>query len=134
MSLSSSHSTILLAEDDEDHFFIAESAFKKAQLPFHLARVCNGKELIEYLTKHQNPAALILDLNMPQMDGREALRIISCHESWAQIPVLVLTTSPNEEDEMDCLKMGARRYMQKPVRFQEIIEIMNLVGKLAKKS
>ncbi len=120
---------ILLAEDDDDHYFIAQKAFQQSQLPFKLERVVNGKELIQHLEKmkqkNQSPSVIVLDLNMPRMDGREVLQIIAQHEEWSKIPIVALTTSPNEEDESLCLQRGVKRYLQKPVSFQEIVDIMN---------
>lgn len=127
---SSSPKIVLLAEDDDDHFFIAQKAFEESNPHLILARVIHGKELLQWLEQHEGlPSLIILDLNMPKMDGREVLQILSSHEQWSKIPIVVLTTSPNEEDENLCLQKGVKRYLQKPVSFREIVEIMKSLQK-----
>lgn len=115
-----------MAEDDDDHFLITQKAFEESTLDLTLKRVFHGEELIQWLNHHeQAPSLILLDLNMPKMDGREVLQILSKHSQWSKIPIVVLTTSPNEEDKILCLQKGVKRYLQKPVRFQKIIDIMN---------
>ncbi|HCU23449.1 MAG TPA: two-component system response regulator, partial [Deltaproteobacteria bacterium] len=90
--------TILLAEDDEDHFLLARDAFQEANPEIDIRWVRDGEQLMDYLRQSPHPHLILLDLNMPKKDGREALREIKSDPQWRVIPVVVLTTSQNEED------------------------------------
>jgi len=119
---------IFLAEDDDDHYFIASKALEESRLPCDFERASNGKELLRLLEETEEgralPSMILLDLNMPKMDGRSALEAIAAHPRWSQIPVVVLTTSPCEEDESLCCEKGVKRYLQKPASFQSLVQIL----------
>lgn len=114
---------LLLAEDDEDHYFIAQKAYEDSGIHCQLERVSQGEELLDYLFKHPFPQLILLDMNMPKVDGREVLSILQKNPEWKKIPVIVLTTSPNEEDQVFCLQKGAKQYLQKPISFSELVQI-----------
>lgn len=115
---------VLVADDDEDdRFLIAETlkAFKSLKVDF----VLNGKELIDYLQQKEKPPSLILlDLNMPVLDGREALKFIHQNPELSKIPVVVLSTSSEKEDQLTSEKFGAKAFMTKPSRFDDWIILL----------
>lgn len=129
---------ILIAEDDDDDFFLAQEAFEEYNLANEIHRVKNGEELINYLkhrgpyeqpTTSPSPVLILLDLNMPRMDGREALKAIKSDPNLRKIPVVIMTVSREEEDVIRSYELGANSYIRKPVRFSEMIEIIKTMGK-----
>jgi two-component system, response regulator len=127
---------ILMAEDDPDDRLLSREALEEANLELELVFVQDGEELIDYL-EHKGtysgktsprPCLILLDLNMPRKDGREALREIKENPALRQIPVVVLTTSRAEEDIMRCYDLGVSGYITKPVQFNELVEIMRTLG------
>jgi two-component system response regulator len=123
--------TFLIAEDDPDDRFLIKEAFQESLLSNSIYFVEDGVELLDYL-RHQgkfanpsdSPAAdlILLDLNMPRMDGREALAEIKSDPRLRYIPVVVLTTSKAEEDIMRSYDIGAASYITKPVTFDGLVE------------
>ena len=127
--------TILLAEDDPDDRMLVEDAVAEGRLVNELRCVEDGEELMDYL--HQRgkyagaprPGLILLDLNMPKKDGREALREIKADPSLRQIPVVVLTTSKAEEDVFRSYDLGANSFVTKPVTFKSLVELMKTLGR-----
>lgn len=124
---------ILVAEDDSDHFHLIKNAFRGNQLEENLFRVTNGVEVMEYLLhegkftdkeKHPRPLMVILDLNLPRKDGRSVLKEMKSHPDLKNIPVAVLTTSINKEDETNSYHLGAKYFFKKPIFFKEYTEII----------
>jgi len=124
---------ILMAEDDPDDRMLAEEALQESHVANTLRFVENGEELMDYLKhrgKYADPASaprpglILLDLNMPKMDGREALRAIKSDPELRSIPVVVLTTSKAEEDILRSYDEGANSYIIKPVTFEGLVEAM----------
>jgi CheY-like chemotaxis protein len=125
--------TILMADDDEDDRLMTQEAFQEARLINDLRFVMDGEELLDYL-HHRNqyadpemsprPGLILLDLNMPKKDGREALREIKAHSNLRQIPIVVLTTSKAEEDIYRSYDLGVNSYITKPVSFEGLVEII----------
>jgi len=129
--------TILLADDDEDDRKLAQDALVESRLANDLHTVENGEELMDYLLRRGKYAALadsprpgliLLDLNMPKKDGREALREIKADPSLRQIPVVVLTTSKAEEDIYRTYDLGANSFITKPVMFESLVRVMRDLG------
>ena len=129
---------ILLAEDDDDDFFLTAQALKENRLLNEVTRVKDGEELMRYLRRQGNfsnpekapePSLVLLDLNMPRMDGREALREIKSDPTLRHIPVVVLTTSRAEEDVVRSYQLGVNSFITKPVTFQGMIEAMKTLGR-----
>lgn len=125
--------TILLADDDEDDRMLAEEALREAKLANTIATVGDGEELLDYLYhrgKFSNVAAaprpglILLDLNMPKKDGREALKEIKADPVLRRIPIIVLTTSKAEEDIYRTYDLGVNSFITKPVSFESLVEIM----------
>ncbi len=130
--------TILLADDDEDDRLLAKDALLESRLANQLHMVRDGEELMDYLMRrgdYSDPAAsprpgvILLDLNMPRMDGREALREIKSDPALRSIPVVVLTTSKAEEDIYRTYDLGVNSFITKPVMFESLVEVMKTLGK-----
>jgi len=118
--------TILLADDDADDRVLAQDALKESRLANDLRFVENGEELMDYLMRRgqyadpetsPKPGVILLDLNMPRKDGREALREIKSNPELRSIPVVVLTTSKAEEDIYRSYDLGVNSFITKPVTF-----------------
>lgn len=129
--------TILMADDDDDDYLLAQKALKQSHLLNTLCRVSDGEELLEYLnetgrykdgTPCGRPGVILLDLNMPRMDGREALKAIKADEKLRDIPVVVFTTSKAEEDIYRSYKLGVNSFITKPVTFENLIKVMQALG------
>ncbi|GHO87368.1 response regulator [Dictyobacter formicarum] len=138
--MNSSSIVILMADDDEDDILLTQKALKKGKLLNTLYSVSDGEELLDYLL-HRNkyadadastaplPGLILLDLNMPKKDGREALREIKNHPELRDIPIVVFTTSKAEEDIYRSYKLGVNSFITKPVTFEKLIEVMQALGK-----
>lgn len=129
---------ILMAEDDPDDRMLSEEALQEAHIINDLRFVADGEELIDYLNNRgryqrpdsaPRPSLILLDLNMPRKDGREALSEIKSNPELRSIPVVVLTTSKAEEDIMRSYDLGVSGYITKPVRFEELVEVMKTIGR-----
>lgn len=128
---------ILMADDDPDDCLLAEDALEEARLANDLHIVNDGVELLDYLLRRNDyvnlanrplPGLILLDLNMPRMDGREALCKIRAEPSLRRIPVVVLTTSRAEEDILRTYDLGANSYITKPVTFDGLVEVMRTLS------
>jgi CheY-like chemotaxis protein len=124
---------ILLAEDDDDDYLLTREAFEEARLINSVYRVKDGEELLEYLRRQGNysdpataprPSIILLDLNMPRKDGREALEEIKKDPGLQTIPVVILTVSQMEEDIIQTYTHGASSYIRKPVKFNQLVEVI----------
>src|SRR4051812_35757301 len=125
--------TILMAEDDADDRMLTEEAFEESKLVNDLRFVEDGQELVDYLKRrgrYQDPCAsprpgiILLDLNMPRKDGRQALTEIKADPDLRNIPVIILTTSKAEEDVVRTYGLGANSYIQKPVTFAGLQDVL----------
>jgi CheY-like chemotaxis protein len=130
--------TILLADDDEDDRLMARDALRDARLHNDLRFVADGVELLDYLRREgrfsapgtaPRPGLILLDLNMPRMDGREALEVIKGDPSLRSIPVIVLTTSKAEEDIARSYDLGSNSFITKPVTFLGLVEVMKVFSR-----
>ncbi len=129
---------ILLAEDDPDDRVLLRDALAEGRLVNDLRCVEDGEELMDYLHHRgryagenaaPRPGLILLDLNMPRKDGREALQEIKADPSLRQIPVVVLTTSQAEEDIFRSYDLGANSFITKPVTFQSMVDLMRSLGR-----
>jgi two-component system, response regulator len=123
--------SILLVEDNEDDYEATCRAFKKANLHNPIVWCRSGRDALDRLkgegahrlaSRGSRPGLVLLDLNMPGMDGRKTLDAIKRDTTLKQIPVIVLTTSADEHDVLACYQMGANTYVQKPISFEALIE------------
>ncbi len=138
METSSKPITILMADDDADDRLMTKEAFEESRLANDLRFVEDGVELMDYLQrrgKYSDPATsprpglILLDLNMPKKDGREALKEIKADPNLKCLRIVVLTTSKAEEDIYRTYNLGAASYITKPVTFAGMAEVIKTVGK-----
>ena len=130
--------TILMADDDEDDRMLTRYACEENQLANNLNFVQDGEELIDYL-KHRGeyadqkpsprPGLILLDLNMPKKDGREALKEIKADPILRRIPVVVLTTSNAEQDVRSTYDLGANSFITKPATFESLVDLVEVLVK-----
>jgi CheY-like chemotaxis protein len=126
--------TILLADDDEEDRELARDALQDSRLANEMKMVVDGQDLLDYLRKQgrwagpdveaPRPGIILLDLNMPKKDGREALAEIKADESLRRIPIVVLTTSKDEADVLRTYDLGVSSFITKPVTFGALVEVM----------
>jgi CheY-like chemotaxis protein len=130
--------TILMADDDPDDRQLALEAFEEAKLANDLRFVEDGVELLDYLHrrgKYADPASsprpgiILLDLNTPRKDGREALQELKQDPRFRAIRVIVLTTSKAEEDILRTYNLSAASYITKPVTFESLVDVVKTLGK-----
>ncbi len=128
---------IVMADDDPDDTEMAREALASARLANELHVVGDGEELLDYLNRrgaYEDPASsprpglILLDLNMPKKDGREALSEIKANQDLRRIPVVVLTTSSAEEDIYRSYDLGVSGYITKPVSFAGLVDAMSQMG------
>ena len=126
-----------MADDDDDDFMLTQKALKESKLLNTLIRVKDGEELTDYLFRRgeyaekqpERPGVILLDLNMPRKDGREALKEIKQDEQLRDIPVVVFTTSKAEEDIYKSYQLGVNSFITKPVTFDNLMHVMQALGK-----
>ena len=130
--------TILMADDDVDDRDFTRTAMRESRLANELRCVEDGEELLDYLYRRgryadpkesPRPGLILLDLNMPRKDGREALREIKSDPTLRQIPVVVLTTSKTEEDILRSYDLGANCFITKPVTFEGLVDVVKVLDK-----
>jgi CheY-like chemotaxis protein len=130
--------TILLADDDPDDRMLAKEAFVESRLRNRLETVEDGEELMDYLqgrgeysgtNAKPKPDLILLDLNMPRKDGREALREIKSSPDLRRIPIVVLTTSKADEDVIRTYDLGVNSFITKPVTFEALVEVLTALGR-----
>lgn len=130
--------TILMAEDDPDDQMLTRDAFEENRLMNDLRFVEDGEELMDYLYRRgkfvdplesPRPGVILLDLNMPRKDGREALKEIRADAGLRRIPIVVLTTSKAEEDILRSYEIGANSFITKPVTFDGLVSVINGLNK-----
>ena len=128
---------ILMADDDPDDRSLAIDALQESGTDYELRTVCDGEELLEYLRHERryappvvapNPAVILLDMNMPRMDGREVLSAMKADPALRRIPVVVLSTSRAPEDVVQSYDLGANAYIGKPVTFAELVTVLRTLG------
>ncbi len=128
---------ILMADDDEDDQALCREALEESRLINVLKQVDDGVELLAYLRREGDyadpeasprPDLILLDLNMPRMDGRSALKEIKADARLRSIPVVILTTSKAEEDMLKGYELGAASYIAKPVTFSGLVDLMKSLG------
>jgi len=130
--------TILMADDDADDRRLTRDALEESRLANDLRFVENGEELLDYLRNKgkfsdpefaPRPGLILLDLNMPRMDGRTALKEMKADPDLRQIPVTVLTTSKADEDIFRSYDLGVNSYIVKPVTFEALVDILQTLEK-----
>ena len=124
-----SEKPILLVEDDAIDRMTVERALKEIRVTNTLEMVGNGEEALEFLRDpaREQPGIILLDLNMPKMNGIEFLKFVKADESFRRIPVVVLTTSKDEQDRVDSFNLGVAGYMVKPVDYMQFVEVVKAI-------
>jgi two-component system response regulator len=120
---------ILIAEDDADDRFLLKAAFEENGFSDKLEFVENGVEVLDYLfgidTKEPGkklPRFILLDLNMPKKDGREVLKELKQHPDYKKVPIVIFSTTNNEQEMRRCYELGANSYITKPNSFESLIK------------
>ena len=124
---------ILLVEDSPGDQRLTKEALKEGKINNNLYIVEDGEEAIAFLKKHEpftkvpRPDLILLDLNLPKMNGQEVLKIIKADENLKRIPVVILTTSQADEDILNAYNLNANCYITKPVYFDQFIHVVNKI-------
>jgi CheY-like chemotaxis protein len=131
--------TILICDDDEDDRALTRQALEDAHISNDLRFVEDGEQLLDYLYQRgeysgetgaaPRPGLILLDLNMPKMDGREALQRIKGDPTLVDIPIVVLTTSGLDADVIRSYRLGVNSFITKPVTFSGLVDAMNVLGR-----
>jgi len=129
--------TILIADDDEGDRFLVEKAMRASGVENEVRFLGNGQELIDHLNDNLKlthpddspdlPCLILLDLNMPRLDGREVLKIIKSHSRLREIPVVILTNSDSPEDILGSYQEGANSFFTKPLDYLDLVRLMGLL-------
>ena len=122
---------ILLVEDNPDDAELTRIAFAETGGEYRLRVVSDGAEAVSHLlacTADELPALVLLDLNLPKLNGREVLEAIRAHPGTHKLPVVVLTTSAEPYDVDQVYALGANSYIQKPVEFERFVEVVRQIG------
>ncbi len=129
---------VLVADDDLEDRMLIEDAFKEGRLANTLEFVVDGEDLMDYLHRRNGysdpstaprPGLILLDLNMPRKDGREALKEIKSDPDLRQIPIVVMTTSKVEEDILRTYDLGVNSFITKPVTFEGLVDVVRMLGR-----
>ena len=125
--------TILLVEDNPDDVLFTLRAFERNKISNDVVVAADGEQALEYLlpadeSRALNPALVLLDVNLPKVDGLEVLRRIRSHPRTVALPVVVLTTSNEERDIVESYRLGANSFVRKPVTFAEFVEATKVLG------
>ncbi len=128
---------LLMADDDSDDRLLVQDAMADCRWPGELRWVENGEDLLDYLFRRgkyrdpgsaPRPGIILLDLNMPRKDGREALREIKADPTLRRIPVVIFSTSKADTDIASLYDLGANSFISKPVQFEALVNVMRLIG------
>jgi CheY-like chemotaxis protein len=134
--MSSNPLVILLAEDDDGHASLIQRNLRRAGVSNAIARVRDGQEALDYLycrgpyagRPHEAPLLLLLDINMPRVDGVEVLRTIKADRDLAQVPAIMLTTTDDPREVERCYQLGCSVYIAKPVRYEDFVDALTRLG------
>lgn len=131
--------SILICDDDEDDRVLTQQALETAHISNALNFVEDGEQLLDFLYQRgpyagetgaaPRPGLILLDLNMPKVDGREALKVIKGDPTLRDIPIVVLSTSRLDEDIVRSYQLGVNSFISKPVTFSGLVEAMNVLGR-----
>lgn len=129
--MSATHGAIVVADDDAGDRVLIQKALEDCNIHGEVLFVANGEELLRHLQERvkseTRPSLVLLDLNMPRMDGREALRVAKHDPALMDIPIVVLTNSSNPLDVTGAYREGANTYFQKPMDYDGLLGLMHMV-------
>jgi CheY-like chemotaxis protein len=132
------HPYILIADDDADDRFLMDSAFKEIEGLAKLSFVENGSQVLDYLNAINDgdalPDLIVLDLNMPLMNGPETLLLLKEHERYKRIPVIIHSTSESETDRARCLGIGAASYLYKGSGYDKVVEVAQFLHDVSRRN
>jgi CheY-like chemotaxis protein len=117
---------ILLVDDDPEDCDIIQIAFRRSRFPYSVKTLHNGEECMHYLWSlkdHEHPALILLDLNMPKINGHETLAEIRKNKATQHIPIIMLTTSSSDRDIVSSYQLGANSYITKPATMEALIRM-----------
>jgi len=128
--------TILLVEDDAGHALLIEKNLRRAGIANNIKKLDNGQKAVDFLLKkgdysgddHPAPMLILLDLNMPVLDGYQVLKVIKNDENTRAIPVVILTTTDNPHEISRCYELGCNVYITKPVEYEAFAEAIRKLG------
>jgi CheY-like chemotaxis protein len=122
---------ILLIEDDDVDVMTVKRALKDLKVTNELVPIGNGEEAIDYLKREcvTKPCIVLLDLNMPKMDGAEFLKTVKADNSLKKIPVVILTTSNSDRDVIESFELGAAGYMVKSIDYEKFVETIQVIDR-----
>lgn len=126
------NASILICDDDEDDLYLVKSIFNDTKFSNQTVYLKDGAELLEYLQNQKKDTSvglILLDLNMPKIDGREALKIIKSNPEFRRIPVIILTTSNAPQDIEKCYELGANCFMTKPSSYEGLNDAIKTLSK-----
>lgn len=134
--MKSSELVILLAEDDDGHAYLVQQNLLEAGIVNEVVRVTDGQAALDYIRSEGpyvrripgGPLLLLLDINMPRVDGVEVLRQIKSDRTHSQIPVIVLTTTDDPREVRRCYDLGCSSYISKPVDYSRFVEAIRRLG------
>lgn len=121
---------ILLVEDDKVDAMTVKRSLRDIHVTNRLLLAGNGEDALQYLREPNidRPCIILLDLNMPKMNGLEFLQVLKQDTILKKIPVIVLTTSKNEQDKLESFRLGVAGYMIKPVDYQQFVEVVRTIN------
>jgi CheY-like chemotaxis protein len=125
--------SILLVDDDAGDRLLIHKAIQENGVGNRIEFLEDGQALVDHLTLHARapgaarPCLILLDLNMPRLDGHEALKIVRNHSSWKEIPIVVLSNSGNSDDILNSYREGANSFFTKPFEYKELVRLMGLL-------
>ncbi len=126
------HVTILLVEDDPGHALLIEKNLRRANIANTIVKLDNGQKAVDFLFKGEggsrDPLLILLDLNLPVLDGYQVLKIIKSDERTKRIPVVILTTTDNPHEVARCYEHGCNIYITKPVEYERFSETIQSLG------
>ncbi len=122
--------TILLVEDDMVDIMTVKRAVRELQIENPLIVTRNGEEGITYLNTCRDnlPFIILLDINMPRMNGIEFLKVVKQDKALRAIPIIILTTSKEQQDRYESFHLGVAGYMVKPVHYQEFLDLLKMIN------
>lgn len=138
MKIHKTSPVILMVDDDPDDYYLTKAALEESGAQTELDLVADGQELLDYLfcrgkfvdaERSSHPSLILLDLNMPVKNGKEALTELKADPDLRQIPVIIYTNSTAAEDIMSSYQLGASSYIPKPASFQSLVEAMGTLSK-----
>jgi CheY-like chemotaxis protein len=129
---------ILLAEDDEGHAYLVQKNLERAGIVNRVTHVTDGQAALDYVRREgqfanrraDGPLLLVLDINMPRIDGVEVLAQVKANEATAKLPVIMLTTTDDPREVQRCYQLGCSVYITKPVEYDAFVEAIHRLGLL----